>query len=117
MVVGFFFFFQAEDGIRDIGVTGVQTCALPICLRVARVALPWSGGAYFRFIPYPVFRGGVALRLRRTPWFMFYLHSWELDSDELPPSSLSWLRRLRSYAGRERMRGDLRRLLAEFGSR
>src|SRR3712207_7784655 len=27
----YFFFFQAEDGIRDIGVTGVQTCALPIC--------------------------------------------------------------------------------------
>src|SRR3712207_7036230 len=28
------FFFQAEDGIRDIGVTGVQTCALPIYRRV-----------------------------------------------------------------------------------
>ena len=28
-----FFFFQAEDGIRDIGVTGVQTCALPIYSR------------------------------------------------------------------------------------
>src|SRR5690606_40315314 len=27
----FFFFFQAEDGIRDFHVTGVQTCALPIC--------------------------------------------------------------------------------------
>src|SRR5438874_10939593 len=26
-----FFFFQAEDGIRDLYVTGVQTCALPIC--------------------------------------------------------------------------------------
>src|SRR6266498_713011 len=26
----FFFFFQAEDGIRDADVTGVQTCALPI---------------------------------------------------------------------------------------
>src|SRR2546422_10283344 len=26
-----FFFFQAEDGIRDVAVTGVQTCALPIC--------------------------------------------------------------------------------------
>src|SRR2546426_5920064 len=26
----FFFFFQAEDGIRDYKVTGVQTCALPI---------------------------------------------------------------------------------------
>src|SRR5260370_5242126 len=31
----FFFFFQAEDGIRDSSVTGVQTCALPICLCLA----------------------------------------------------------------------------------
>src|SRR5258708_30141991 len=30
---GMFFFFQAEDGIRDDLVTGVQTCALPISLR------------------------------------------------------------------------------------
>src|SRR5688572_32567831 len=29
-VLFFFFFFQAEDGIRDLTVTGVQTCALPI---------------------------------------------------------------------------------------
>src|SRR2546429_934674 len=27
-----FFFFQAEDGIRDVAVTGVQTCALPISM-------------------------------------------------------------------------------------
>src|SRR2546426_8892495 len=32
MCLFFFFFFQAEDGIRDYKVTGVQTCALPICL-------------------------------------------------------------------------------------
>src|SRR5256884_6035734 len=30
-----FFFFQAEDGIRDVAVTGVQTCALPISFREA----------------------------------------------------------------------------------
>src|SRR6266496_5291078 len=35
MVNFFFFFFQAEDGIRDLYVTGVQTCALPI-YRAAR---------------------------------------------------------------------------------
>src|SRR2546422_6443586 len=29
-MVAIFFFFQAEDGIRDVAVTGVQTCALPI---------------------------------------------------------------------------------------
>src|SRR5215213_11027160 len=33
----FFFFFQAEDGIRDWSVTGVQTCALPIS---------WQAGAW-----------------------------------------------------------------------
>src|SRR5437763_14588977 len=34
-----FFFFQAEDGIRDTSVTGVQTCALPICLIEAERSL------------------------------------------------------------------------------
>src|SRR5690606_39931832 len=39
----YFFFFQAEDGIRDFHVTGVQTCALPILARPA--ALTCSGWA------------------------------------------------------------------------
>src|SRR3712207_7560469 len=43
------FFFQAEDGIRDIGVTGVQTCALPIspwwCPCWARCSAAPSGPA------------------------------------------------------------------------
>src|SRR2546430_10050201 len=36
-VVGVLFFFQAEDGIRDLTVTGVQTCALPISEAAAAV--------------------------------------------------------------------------------
>src|SRR5438034_8179917 len=44
-----FFFFQAEDGIRDHCVTGVQTCALPISpprtARAARGARAVRGGA------------------------------------------------------------------------
>src|SRR2546430_8772884 len=41
-----FFFFQAEDGIRDLTVTGVQTCALPICdlLLVESVRVPTDQG-------------------------------------------------------------------------
>src|SRR5699024_12149470 len=39
-----FFFFQAEDGIRDRNVTGVQTCALPIWV-VVRLWLSRIGGA------------------------------------------------------------------------
>src|SRR3989475_13287184 len=45
----FFFFFQAEDGIRDLTVTGVQTCALPIFWRrlLAGEAVDFDG-KYFK---------------------------------------------------------------------
>src|SRR5882762_4755097 len=36
----FSFFFQAEDGIRDSSVTGVQTCALPICYCCLHLCTP-----------------------------------------------------------------------------
>src|SRR5699024_5137116 len=38
------FFFQAEDGIRDRNVTGVQTCALPICYPSGTADLVWFDG-------------------------------------------------------------------------
>src|SRR2546422_10488646 len=60
----FFFFFQAEDGIRDVAVTGVQTCALPI---------------YFSFSTLP-FLAGIALlpiRIALLEWF----RKSELSSD------------------------------------
>src|SRR5256886_6533704 len=37
MILIIFFFFQAEDGIRDLTVTGVQTCALPISLEAGEL--------------------------------------------------------------------------------
>src|SRR6478752_9291579 len=41
------FFFQAEDGIRDVAVTGVQTCALPICgAEVLLVCSSWVPGEH-----------------------------------------------------------------------
>src|SRR6267378_6731465 len=49
----FFFFFQAEDGIRDLYVTGVQTCALPISFTD-----PWALALY-------AYVAGTALAARR----------------------------------------------------
>src|SRR5260221_7796087 len=69
--VCFFFFFQAEDGIRDHCVTGVQTCALPIC-RLNSLAYPrpdvvqatgnpsWANtGFHIRFFLDPDFPSGT----------------------------------------------------------
>src|SRR2546426_5169131 len=67
-----FFFFQAEDGIRDYKVTGVQTCALPIscnrkrathCLSVRRAAVVERAGRSRRALP----RGPAASRAGGGP--------------------------------------------------
>src|SRR5690349_23264258 len=57
----FFFFFQAEDGIRDLYVTGVQTCALPICDGPGRAGHLARRPARDR----PADRERLLLRLRR----------------------------------------------------
>src|SRR6266481_2052699 len=68
----FFFFFQAEDGIRDGTVTGVQTCALPIC-RVDPILIAARERSTFRMIVVGAGAGGVEVafaltaRLRREP--------------------------------------------------
>src|SRR2546422_11152453 len=46
----FFFFFQAEDGIRDVAVTGVQTCALPISFANLNMPSPLLN---FDGVPFP----------------------------------------------------------------
>src|SRR3712207_9409369 len=59
------FFFQAEDGIRDIGVTGVQTCALPIYANrePSRHRSVWADDQEQR--------AGAPRRDGRDPWLSF----------------------------------------------
>src|SRR2546425_9039626 len=47
LLLSFFFFFQAEDGIRDKLVTGVQTCALPISPPLSSSSFPSSSSYTF----------------------------------------------------------------------
>src|SRR6266481_8316646 len=53
MCCDFFFFFQAEDGIRDGTVTGVQTCALPIWMEAhdVKIGAVNDAGANFPGLP------------------------------------------------------------------
>ena len=94
------------------GLLEIQMTRLPI----GTAQVPWAGGAYFRLIPFPVFRCGVAKHLRSNPWFTFYFHPWELDAEESVPRRMPRSLRFRAYTGRGRTRRDLRRLIEEFGS-
>src|SRR2546430_2075044 len=57
-----FFFFQAEDGIRDLTVTGVQTCALPISGKARRGVLTCGTGLGMAYVAnrFPRVRAAVA---------------------------------------------------------
>jgi polysaccharide deacetylase family protein (PEP-CTERM system associated) len=98
---------EVRPGLLEIQMTRVPMGPLMV---------PWAGGAYFRLIPYPVFRRGVAKQLRSTSWFTFYLHPWELDAEETAPAGMARSLRFRAYTGRSRVVRDLRRLVDEFGS-
>src|SRR6266853_4704186 len=80
-----FFFFQAEDGIRDLTVTGVQTCALPIspwcrflaCSRDGRVSTEVVRGGR----PAPV-SPGIA------PWQCLYFRPLPQGQGSLRPTDI-----------------------------
>src|SRR5258707_3129249 len=94
VVFWFIFFFQAEDGIRDIGVTGVQTCALPISSSFERATmqLRMSPGGRMRF------------SRRKRP--------------ELPPSSVTVTMAARSAMGRSVLaRSSVRRMTSSLRPR
>src|SRR2546430_9166427 len=57
-----FFFFQAEDGIRDLTVTGVQTCALPISASQLRQKIGTTRRVIIPFLEY-LDRTGVTRRI------------------------------------------------------
>src|SRR5690606_39779834 len=71
----FFFFFQAEDGIRDFHVTGVQTCALPILppyitiMRSTFSAIT-PRSCEIRIIDMPRSATRPAIRSRIWPWMV-----------------------------------------------
>src|SRR5256886_7834364 len=83
----FFFFFQAEDGIRDLTVTGVQTCALPISQsrsassRRSNRATRASTSCVWCAMPstrYGSYSRGLTNRRSRNPKFLSARTTWAM---------------------------------------
>src|SRR5690606_40110837 len=82
----FFFFFQAEDGIRDFHVTGVQTCALPI------FAVSEEG---LRRVRVP------ALVVHGTDDILVLPRAGEITASLIPHARTSWFRSEERRVGKE----------------
>jgi polysaccharide deacetylase family protein (PEP-CTERM system associated) len=91
---------------------GLTEVGLPV-LDLPLSSIPWAGGGYFRFIPYPAYRRGVRHICADQP-FVFYLHPWELDPDQPRQTDLPWSYRVRHYTNLNRTERRLERLLVDF---
>jgi polysaccharide deacetylase family protein (PEP-CTERM system associated) len=83
-------------------------------VRVAGVNLPFSGGFYFRTLPYLVVRNITRFLNTKEKSAIFYFHPWEFDPDHPKPKSLTLRERLSHYGGLSRTRGKFQRLLGDF---
>src|SRR5699024_11945983 len=73
IAIHFLFFFQAEDGIRDRNVTGVQTCALPIWKKPARTPDgKMSLRDHLRELRNRLFKAGIGILLGTIVGFIVY---------------------------------------------
>lgn len=81
--------------------------------KLFKYQLPVAGGGYFRLYPYALSRAGLSQINRRQQPFIFYLHPWEIDSDQ-PRISASWFSRFRHYNNLDKCESRLRRLLSDF---
>src|SRR6478735_3549026 len=85
-----FFFFQAEDGIRDYKVTGVQTCALPISVTASArrsVAAVRARAHHERAPPYPRSEERRVGKECRSRWSPYHLKQKRLSSPPRSPGS------------------------------
>lgn len=83
--------------------------------RVFKWRLPVAGGGYFRIYPYPLTRALLNHSIREIDQpFIFYLHPWEIDTDQPRVNGAPWLSRFRHYVNLSRCEPRLKKLLGDF---
>ncbi len=77
--------------------------------------LPFSGGGYFRLFPYWLIKKGLR-RINETEQkpFIFYLHPWEIDSEQPRVQALSLRSRFRHYINLDKTESKFKNLLRDF---
>ena len=75
--------------------------------------LPVAGGGYFRLYPYLLSKAGLSQINRHNRPFIFYLHPWEIDTEQ-PRVSAKWFSRFRHYNNLHKCEPRLKQLLKDF---
>ncbi len=88
---------------------------LPISnLKLGNRMIPWGGGAYFRLIPFPLFKMGVQSIIKKQGTYLLYLHPWELDPEQPRVKDAPAFFKFRHYINLSKTHSKLLRLIRSF---
>ena len=96
--------FIHESGIIEIPLS---------CIEMLQCRIPFSGGAYFRFIPYKIYRNFIKKLNKRNRELVFYIHPWELNNS-LPKNSVKSLSKIRKFHNINKVGARLKSLTDDF---
>jgi polysaccharide deacetylase family protein (PEP-CTERM system associated) len=97
-------------------ITRESGCLVEVPMSPAKVGkfqIPAGGGAWFRLLPYGLTRRALKQADQRREPGVFYIHPWELDSEQ-PRAAVNVLTRIRHYGGLGRIMPRMERLMREF---
>lgn len=83
-------------------------------LKLGKKGFPWGGGGYFRLIPYPIFKRGVAKILRSGTPYVFYIHPWEIDAGQPKMTGMKRSHAFRHYVNLSRCESRWSSLIGDF---
>lgn len=84
------------------------------CVDIGKFKIPMSGGAYFRLLPYSIYKKLVKKLEQQGRTLNFYIHPWELDCNIPHIQGLSFQRRFRHYTSLSKVAAKLTKLLDDF---
>ena len=82
--------------------------------KIHKLVLPWGGGAYFRLIPFLFYKLGVQTILKKDKAYLFYMHPWEIDTEQPKVSKASYQNKFRHYFNLNKTASRLSKLVDTF---
>ena len=76
--------------------------------------IPWSGGLYFRLIPYEIFKRGIKKIIQQRGSYVFYIHPWEFDPDQPKIRNIKMNYKLRHYSNLKSTENKFKELINDF---
>jgi polysaccharide deacetylase family protein (PEP-CTERM system associated) len=112
---------RIAGNFMELPISNLPIFSFPILGNLAHFrhfSFPLGGGAYFRLIPFPLFRLGAGMILRREGAYLFYFHPWEIDHEQPRIEGVKWMYRLRHSINLDKSYSRLSKLITDFaGSR